>query len=144
MTKASETIEINASPKDCYSVIMDFEKYPEFLKETKSANIEKKSGNTFVVSFTLDIIKKIHYTLKMVGKPSKKIQWTMVKSDLMKANSGGWVLEPSGNGTTKAIYSVDVDLGLFVPAPISKMLIGSNLPSMMKAFKKRIEGKKKR
>lgn len=144
MTQASETIEINASPKDCYDVIMDFEKYPEFLKETKSAVIEKKSGNTLVVSFTLDIIKKIHYTLKMVGKPPKKIQWNLVRSDLMKANSGGWTLEPAGNGTTKAVYLVDVDLGLFVPGAISKMLIGSNLPAMMKAFKKRIEGKKKR
>jgi len=143
MAQASEQIEINASPKDCYKIITDYAKYPEFLKESKGVVIDKKAGNTATVTYTLELIKKFSYTLKMIGKPPKSVKWNFVKGDLMKSNTGEWILEDNGNGGTLATYNIEVNLGLFVPGAISKMLIGSSLPGMLKSFKKRIEGKKK-
>lgn len=143
MAKAEQSIEIKATTKQCFDVITDFESYPDFLKETKGVKIEKKSGNTTEVTFTLELIKKFSYTLKMLAKPTTNLSWSFVKGEIMKDNKGEWVLEDLGGGKTKANYSVDVNLGMFVPGAISKMLIGSNLPAMMDAFKKRIEGKKK-
>ncbi|MBI2338889.1 MAG: SRPBCC family protein [Deltaproteobacteria bacterium] len=143
MAQASESIEINASPKECYDVITDYGRYPEFLTESKNVVVEKKSGHTAEVTFTLDLIKKFSYTLKMVGKPPHTVAWSFVRGALMKRNDGEWTLEKSGNGTTRATYSIDIDLGLFVPGAISRMLIGSNLPGMLKSFKKRIEERKK-
>ncbi len=144
MAEASQSIEIKASPKECYEVISDYETYPEFLKEVSSVTIEKKSGHTIDVTFSINLIKKISYTLKMVGKPPKHVTWTFVKGDVIKDNKGEWILEDLGAGTTKATYNIDVSLGLFVPGAISKMLIGSNLPSMLKSFKERIESLKKK
>ena len=144
MAIASASIEINASPKECFDVITDYERYPEFLTESKEVMIEKKSGHTAEVTFTLHLIKKFSYTLKMIGKPPNTVRWSFVKGDLMKKNDGEWTLDKLGNGTTRATYTIDIDLGLFVPGAISKMLIGSNLPNMLKNFKKRIEERKKK
>lgn len=142
MAQASESIEIKASPKDCYAVITDYASYPEFLKETKDVEVGKKSGNSAEVTFRIEVIKKVSYKLKMVGTPPKKVSWTLLEGDIMKKNEGSWELEEISKGVTKATYTVDVDLKLFVPGPIAKMLVGSSLPSMLKSFKKRIEESK--
>lgn len=139
MAKATESIEIKASPKKCYDVITDYESYPEFLKETTGVEIKKKSGNTAEVTFSLNLIKRFSYTLKMTGKPPSKIQWSFVEGDIMKSNDGEWILEEVKKGVTLATYTIEVNLGLLVPGAVSKMLIGSNLPNMLKSFKNRIE-----
>lgn len=138
MAEAIQSIEIKAPAKKCYDVITDYENYPKFLKESKQVTIEKKSGHTADVIYTLDLIKKFTYKLKMVGKSPKTVSWSFLKGDLMKKNEGEWTLEEK-NGVTKATYRVDIEFNLFVPSMISKMLIGSNLPSMLKAFKAQIE-----
>lgn len=144
MAKVSESIDIEASPETCFRVITDYEKYPSFLKETKGVVVRKKSGQTAEVTYSIEVIKKISYTLKMVGKPPTTIAWSLLEGDMMKKNSGEWNLKGSGNGKTRATYTIDVEFGIFVPGMISKMLVGSNLPSMLKSFKKRIEEEEKR
>lgn len=139
MPKLSESIEIKATPKQCYEVISDYEKYPEYLSESKNVVINSKNGSSAEVTYTIEVIKKISYTLKMVGTPSKKISWKLIKGDLMKKNEGHWIFEEIKKGVTKAVYTLDIELGLFVPGIITKKLIGSNLPSMLKAQKERIE-----
>lgn len=142
MSKASRSIEISASPRACYDIITDYESYPEFLKETTSVVVLKKSGHTSEVKFTMELIKSFSYTLKITGTPPKKVKWVLVRGEFMKSNDGEWLIEDLGGGVTRATYTIEVNLGLLVPGIISKMLIGSNLPSMLEAFKKRIEGKK--
>lgn len=143
MAKVTESIEIEAPPASCFKVITDYEKYPSFLKETKSVVVRKKTGQTAEVTYTIDVIKKITYTLKMVGSPPSGIKWSLLTGEMMKKNSGEWVLKGEG-GRTRATYSIDVEFGVFVPGMISKMLVGSNLPSMLKSFKKRIEEEERR
>lgn len=144
MAQASNTIEIKAPIKDCYKVITDYEGYPEFLKETKSITIDKKSGKTLEVTYELDLIKTIRYTLKITEKPFHGLSWTLVKGDMMKSNNGSWELEEIDKNTTKATYTIEIGLGLLVPGSVSKMLVSSSLPAMMESFKKRIEGMKKK
>lgn len=144
MAVAAQSIEIYASIKDCLAVITDYESYPEFLKEVSEVKVEKKSPAATEVTYTLDLIKKFSYTLKMTPKPPSKVTWTFVKGDVMKDNKGEWNLEEISPGVTKATYSIDVSLGLLVPGAIAKMLIGNNLPAMLKAFKERIESKSKK
>ena len=143
MAKATQSIEIKASPKACYDVITDFANYPKFLKETKSVEVVKKGANAWEAKFTCEVIKTISYTLNISGKPGKTVSWSLISGDMMKSNDGGWELEDMGGGVTNVTYSIEVNLGLLVPGAISKMLIGSNLPSMLDAFKKRVEGKNK-
>ncbi|KAB2840629.1 SRPBCC family protein, partial [bacterium] len=62
MSHASASIEIEAPVKQVFEVISDFEAYPEFLPETREVVVEKKSGKSARVTFTINLIKKITYT----------------------------------------------------------------------------------
>lgn len=140
MAKASATIEINASKKKVFDVISDFESYPDFLPETKTAVIDKHTKTKYTVTFTLDVIKTITYTLEMTVSAPNELSWTLVKGDMMKSNTGRWILEEVKKGLTKATYEIDVDLGLLVPSAVTKTLISRDLPKMLKHFKERVEG----
>ncbi len=139
MSHATASIEINAPIKTVFEVISDFESYPDFLPETKKVEVEKKSGKSARVNFTISLIKKINYTLDIKFNPFHGLSWELVEGDMMKANSGQWKLHEGKNGTTKATYEIDMDFGGMVPKAISTKLIGSNLPTMMKQFRDRIE-----
>lgn len=142
MAYAEETITIKVSPKACYQVITDYQKYPEFLTETTAVVIKNKSGTSATVKFTIDVIKKISYTLKLKGTPGKRLEWTMVEGDFMRKNEGRWELTEIKPGITEAKYGIDIEFGLLVPGLIEKKLISHHMPVMLKAFKNRIEGLK--
>lgn len=138
MSTAKASIEIDAPIETVYDVITDFASYPDFLGETKGVVIHKETAKHAQVTFKISIIKKITYTLDIKMAQDKGISWNLVKGDIMKKNSGRWKLTKNKGGT-KADYEIVMDFGGMVPKAISSRLIGSNLPSMMKAFRDRAE-----
>ncbi len=139
MAKTVSSIEIKAPLKKVFSVIADFESYPEFLSGSKKVKILKKSAQKMQVEFHMDLIKTIRYVLDIELDPPHTLRWTLVKGDFMKSNSGAWKLEEKKKGHTQATYEIEMDFGLLVPKAISAVLIGKNLPAMMKEFKERVE-----
>lgn len=139
MSSAQASIDIEAPIKTVYDVITDFESYPEFLPETKDVEVEKQNAKSATVTFTISVIKKITYTLNMKLTSPKSVQWSLVRGDMMKKNSGSWKLSEKKKGVTHASYEIEMDFGGMVPKAISSKLIGTNLPSMLKAFRDRAE-----
>ncbi len=138
----SRTIEIKATPKQCYKVITAYDKYGEFLGSVNKVKVKNKKGNTSEVTFYIRVIKDINYTLKMKGTPDKKVEWSFVEGNMMKDNKGYWELKELKKGVTEATYNIDIKFGLLVPGAITKKLVGTSLPSMLKEFKQRIESAK--
>lgn len=143
MPAASRIIIINATPAQVYSVISDYESYPEFLGEAvnvENTQIISRNGNTVTVRYTVNMIKRVQYTLKLIGTPDTGLTWTLVESSIMKSNVGGWVLRDLGDGRTEATYSVEVVPSTrFIPRRVISMLTEQSLPATLEAFKKRIE-----
>ncbi|HLD43947.1 MAG TPA: SRPBCC family protein [bacterium] len=139
----SQSIEIKATPKRCYEVITDYEGYRDFLSSVDDVVVSNKKGNTCEVTYTIKVIKEISYTLKMKATPPSKVEWSLVKSNIMKDNHGHWELEEVKKGVTLATYNVDIKFGLLVPGSVTKILVDKHLPAMLKDFKKRIEVLKK-
>lgn len=137
MPEAQSSIVVNVPSKSIYEVALDFENYPEFLPDVKAVKVQKK-GKALLVNFEIQVIKRINYTLKVLGTPYKKIVWDLVEGSLFKQNRGYWSFEPQ-DGKTKVTYRVEIDFGMFVPSLITSKLIGSNLPQMLKRFKDRVE-----
>ena len=54
---------------------------------------------------------------------------------------GAWVLKPHGNGRTIVAYTVAVDTGMSVPKIIQNWLTNKSLKKVVKAVKKKVEGK---
>lgn len=145
MPSASRSITVDVPPEHFFETVTDYEAYPEFIPETIETEIlsEKKKGKGRVadVRFSIKVIKKVDYALRLTEEPSSKVSWTLV-DDMpgpFKSNTGGWEIESAGKGKTKATYTVDVTIGFLVPQTITNMLVGSSLPKMLEQMKERAE-----
>lgn len=142
MPGAQRTITINAPVEKCWAVVSDYERYPEFLPEVKKIRTMNRRGNEVDVQYEAEVVKVIKYTVHMKEEAPKKVSWSFIDGEFMKDNKGGWVLEDGGNGTTKATYSIEVEVGMLVPKAIVNGLVDSQLPKLLENFKKRIESQK--
>lgn len=142
MAGAQRTITINATVEKCWSVISDYERYPEFLPEVKKIRTLNRRGAEVDVQYEAEVVKVIKYTVHMKEEGPKKLSWSFIDGEFMKDNKGGWVLEDAGNGTTKATYNIAVEVGMLVPKTIVNALVDTQLPKLLENFKKRIESQK--
>ena len=139
MAKAQRSIVIDVPAEKLFDVISDFGKYAEFLPEVKKTEL-KTEGAVTLVTYTIDIkATKITYTLKHTGTRPAKLEWHLVKGDMMKGNDGSWALKTLHDGKTEATYDIDLKLGALVPGFIEKALAEQGLPDLLANFKKRAE-----
>jgi ribosome-associated toxin RatA of RatAB toxin-antitoxin module len=141
MAQASRSIVINVTPEQLFDVIVDYEKYPEFLPEVKSVRIEAGQGAIREVTYNVDIkAKVIKYTLRHTAERPVKLTWTMIKGEMMKGNDGSWALKPGPQpGTVEATYTIDLKLSSLVPGFIERALAEQSLPGLLQNFKSRAE-----
>ncbi len=141
MATASRSVTVNVPPEKLFDVIVDYEKYPEFLPEVKKVKVDGGQGSIKEVTYTVDIkAKVITYTLKHTAERPGKVAWTMIKGEMMKGNDGTWALKPGAQpGTTEATYTIDLKLSALVPGFIEKVLAEQNLPGLLQNFKNRAE-----
>lgn len=142
MAGAQRTITINAPVDKCWAVISDYERYPEFLPEVKKIRTMNRRGNEVDVQYEAEVVKVIKYTVHMREEAPNKVSWSFIDGEFMKDNKGGWVLEDAGNGSTKATYTIAVEVGMLVPKTIVNALVDTQLPKLLENFKKRIESSK--
>ena len=138
MASAETSEEFTCTAKQLFSIITDYEKYPEFLTEVKECKIIETNGNNKLVEFSVSVIKNFTYRLKMTEEPNNKITWELDSGDIFKVSNGSWELSEEGNKTT-AKYWVEAKFKGFVPGPVAKALVSVNLPNMMASYHKRIE-----
>jgi ribosome-associated toxin RatA of RatAB toxin-antitoxin module len=139
MAGATRSIIINAPVEKCYSIISDYERYPEFLPEVKRTRTANRRGNEVDVHYEAEVVKIIKYTVHIKEDRPAGLTWTLLEGEFMKENRGGWVLEAEGEGRTRATYNIAVEVGLLVPKTIINVLVDTQLPKLLENFKKRIE-----
>jgi len=135
MPGASRTEILNCSKEQLRKAILDYEAYPDNIDGMETATIIAEKDNAKDVKFTVNIIKRFEYILRIVDD-GDHIHWSMVEGDLFKTNNGEWNLVSQDDGKVEADYRLDLEFKMFVPGMVTKKLAGSNLPSMFKQFEK--------
>ncbi len=134
MSKVSLTKEVSVPIQNFYSVVADFESYPEFISEIKQAKVISQKPKR--VEFTLELIKTFHYILEFKEKSSSEVSWKLVESNLFQKNTGGWKLKEK-NGVLDVTYTLDVEFGFLVPSFITNPMVKRDLPKMIERFEAR-------
>lgn len=142
MATVIQSIEIDAPIQSCFDVICDFASYPKFLDGMKKVKVIKQTKEQAKVEFTLDLFKRITYTLDMKMDAPGSVTWTLADADLIKKNEGAWTLTRKSAKKTKAEYKIDIDFTIWVPGPIADFLVNSSVPATLESFKKEIEKRK--
>lgn len=142
MAGATRSIVFDAPMDKAFDVIVDYERYAEFLPEVKSVRVSNRNGSTCDVHWEVDVMKTVRYTVRMTEARPSKVSWSFVTGEVMKDNQGSWVLESAGPDKTKATYNVEMALGALVPKAIINKLVETSLPKMLDNFKRRIESRR--
>ncbi|GAA2490844.1 SRPBCC family protein [Streptomyces sp. NPDC059506] len=140
-TRSSITIE--ASPAEVMAVISDFARYPEWTGEVKQAEILSKdaAGRAEQVRLVLDAgaIKDDH-TLAYTWIGDHEVRWSLVKSQMLRALDGAYVLAPLDGGTrTEVTYSLTVDVKIPMLGMIKRKAEKVIIDRALSGLKKRVE-----
>lgn len=146
MADATRTDTLNVSLDALWDVITDYANYPKFVEGLKDLKILEKKKDEVLAEYHLEMMgKRIRYVCRHKEKPKKSLEWSMEEGEFFKSNSGSWKLKAAGDNKVEATYSLSVGFPLLVPKSVVNMLVGTQLPSMMKAFEdraKKLEKKK--
>jgi len=130
-------IEINASPREVFKVITDYEAYPEFLDEIGSVQVLQTTSRFVVVGFRVRLGRAYSYRLKYTETPFQRGNWTYVSGDF-RDYSGTWTLHPEGN-RTRAELDLEIKLGSLAKKAVGKVAASMRVASITRRFKERIE-----
>ena len=139
MPKALHKVQINAPIERVFGVIIDYERYPQFLPELKTVTLLSHDDGVALVRFEVELIVRVQYTLRLIEDAPSAVTWSLAEAKMIARNDGQWRLERLDSTTTEASYGLDVKLAGMIPKSVSTRLLGTNLPQMLSRFKKRAE-----
>lgn len=144
MSVVTREILIEAPVDRVFDVVVDYERYPEFVPGIKACRV-LPAGPEKRVEYELDLgIKRVRYVLRHLEDRPRAVSWSLVSGELMKVSNGSWGLEAEGE-RTRARYSVEIAISKppLVPQSvmdrISDELTRVQLPRTLEAFKQRAE-----
>ncbi len=143
MAEASKTSVMAVSTEELLAVVRDYEKYPEFVDGCHSAKIISSDNKKTRVLYSIEIMSKsVSYTLDHFNE-NDGVRWELVESNVLKANTGRWLLRDQGAGKTEVTYQLSLDFKIPVPGFILGGLVKSSLPTMISSFEKRVKSLRK-
>ncbi|MBX3270461.1 MAG: SRPBCC family protein [Sandaracinaceae bacterium] len=143
MPIARATLETFVSPDDLKKVILDFESYPEFMKEVARVEVLDRSPSAITARFHVHVsfagfdLDSSYTTRYAITKDT--ITWELVESDSISKMSGRWALTETDDGECKAEYEAEVETNLAIPPEVQAAFVEESLPKLMEAFRDRAE-----
>jgi ribosome-associated toxin RatA of RatAB toxin-antitoxin module len=146
MAVVTKKVLIDAPLERFYDIVVDYERYPEFVPGIRRCRVRDGQGEK-LVEYELDLgIRRIKYVLRHEEQRPRRVAWSLVSGDMMKVSNGSWELS-AVDDQTQAIYSVEIQVSRppLVPQAlvdrVSDELTRIQLPKTLEAFKARAEGK---
>ncbi len=137
MPKVSRTEVFDIKKEQFYSVLENYEAYKEFVDGVSSIKVLEKDAKGARVEYSVNLIKKFIYILKMEQNKPNGLSWSLESGNLFKKNSGAWFLKELDDGKLEVTYELEVEFKGFAPKAIINKIVSSNLPAMMQSYYER-------
>jgi uncharacterized protein YndB with AHSA1/START domain len=139
----SASAEIAAPIEEVFAVAADVEGSPRWQPEIKVAEVLERDadGRQVLVHTETDAkVRRLGADLRFSYDQPKGLRWVQEEGDL-KSIEGSWAFEDLGEGRTRAIYEMTVDLGRMLGMVIRGPLVGvlrgqlvETMPGKLKGF----------
>jgi ribosome-associated toxin RatA of RatAB toxin-antitoxin module len=142
--QATQQTTINAPPEQCFDVAVDFERYPEWARDVKEAEVVARDdeGRAVEVAFrAAGLGRSARYRLHYdYDAAPGQLSWELVDSDLLRRLDGVYEFHPGADDTTLVTYHLTVDLKVplpgFVKRRAEKMIMSTALESLREAVER--------
>lgn len=137
----SSSITIEASSAEVMAVIADFARYPDWTGEVKQAEVlaTDAAGRAEQVRLVMDAgAIKDDQVLGYTWTGDNEVSWTLVKSQMLRALDGSYLLTPVGKGT-EVTYKLTVDVKIPMLGMIKRKAEKVIIDRALAGLKKRVE-----
>ena len=124
--QATQRTVINASPAQVWDVLTDFDGYPTWAHDLKSADVVARDdeGRASDVAFRAAAMgRSTSYTLRYdYAKAPQVLAWEMVEGDITRKLDGRYELAPVEDdpGRTEVTYHLEVELAVPLPGFVKR------------------------
>ena len=140
---ANERIRIEAPSSRCWDVAIDFESYPEWVRDVKDVRILERDeeGRGHRVEYRAAALgKSVRYVLEYdYSDAPRAFSWKFVEGDMLRRLDGTYRFEPDGDASTRVHYDLVVDLAMPLPGLLKRRAAGIIMGSALKDLKKQVE-----
>ena len=143
--QTTQDMVVGASPERTWSVLTDFEDYPTWAHDLKSAEIVDRDdeGRPRDVAFRAAAMgRSTSYTLRYdYGKAPDVLAWRLVRGDITRKLDGSYVLSAvDGDPDSTAItYHLEVDLLVPLPGFVKRRAESRLLATALRQLRSHLE-----
>jgi ribosome-associated toxin RatA of RatAB toxin-antitoxin module len=142
--QVTERMIIRGTPEDCYTVLSEFARYPEWAADIKSVQVDEHddAGRPRVVTYRAAAFgRSTSYTLRYdYTNAPEELSWVQTSGDLTRRLDGSYHLSPSGDGGTEIVYKLVVDLKVPLPGFVKRRAEGRIMGTALRELKAVVEG----
>jgi uncharacterized membrane protein len=140
---ASERIRVDAPAERCFDVAVDFESYPEWVRDVKEVRVlefDEEGRGTRVEYRAAALGKSIRYVLAYDYRDApSSFSWELVEGDMLRRLDGRYQFEADGPTSTRVHYNLAVDLAVPLPGLVKRRAAGLIMGSALKELKRQVE-----
>ncbi len=141
--QVTEQLVIDAPAEQCFEVAIDFERYPEWARDIKEADVLERDaqGRGIRVAYRAAAMgRSARYTLEYdYDQAPRELSWRLVEGDIMRRLDGTYVFDPDDGGTS-VTYHLAIELVVPIPGFVKRRAEGKIMGTALAELKKRVEG----
>jgi hypothetical protein len=143
--QVAERMIIRGTPDDCFGVLSDFERYPDWAADIKAVTVDERDdkGRPSRVTFRAAAFgRSTSVTLQYdYSAAPRELSWVQVAGDITRRYDGQYRLSPSGDNGTEIVYSLVVDLKVPLPGFVKRRAEGRIMGTALRELKAFVEGR---
>jgi ribosome-associated toxin RatA of RatAB toxin-antitoxin module len=140
---ATERMVVTATPEQCFAVVSDIERYPEWAADIKQVVVERRDdeGRPGEATFRAGAFgRSTSYTLAYdFSKAPRILAWKQTSGDLTSKLDGSYRFDAAGDGTTEVTYTLEVELRVPLPGFIKRRAQSRIMHTALEELKARVE-----
>lgn len=124
--QTTEHLTIHASPERVWQAAVDFERYPEWARDVKEAEVAARDdeGRGLEVKFRAAAMgRSASYTLRYdYDSAPDRLSWRLLDGDIMRQLDGEYVFRPveGDPDATEVLYHLTVELVIPLPGFVKR------------------------
>jgi len=140
---ATEQMVVTATPEQCFAVVSDVERYPEWAADIKQVVVDSRDaeGRPSQVTWRAGAFgRSTSYTLVYdYDAAPGALAWKQTAGDLTSKLDGTYRFEAAGEGATEVTYTLEVELRVPLPGFIKRRAQSRIMHTALEELKARVE-----